>query len=146
MSRRSSAHAGSKKAQAKKARRKKRQVARDSRWIPDTVLNELSDDIELAAVLEGFDERITQRGWVFDEEASDEESALWAYPPSASGVVGTDLAAVTTIVMTADDGAEIVHVVFVGTADDYQFEIGELFDNLDVIEAYRPGEAIPEFD
>lgn len=135
----------SRKSQAKQARRNKRRAARDARWLPDTVLDGLSEDIEIAAVLERFDERITERGWVFDEEASDEESALWAYPPSASTVDGDDLAGATTIVMTADDGSQIVHVVFVGTADDYQFDLEELFDNLDAIEAYRVGGAIPEF-
>ncbi len=46
--------------------------------------------------------------------------------------------------MTSDD-AEVVHVVFVGTADDYQFGLEELFSNLEVIEGYRMGSRIPEF-
>ena len=37
----------------------------------------------------------------------------------------------TTIVLTAEDGTELAHVVFVGTADDYEFELDELFDHLD---------------
>ena len=56
-----------------------------------------------------------------------------------------DRVSVTTIVMSADDDGEIAHVVFVGTADDYQFELKELFDHLDVIEAYRLAEPVPQF-
>ena len=45
----------------------------------------------------------------------------------------------TTIAMTSDDGSEVAHVVFVGTADDYQFDLEELFEHIEVIEAYRLG-------
>ena len=136
----------SRKSQAKQARRKKRQAAQNSRWIPDTVLDEFSDDIELAAVLERLDERITERGWVFDEELSDEESALWYFIPSTAEVPeDAEVVPVTTIAMTSEE-ADIAHVVFVGTADDYQFGLDELFENLDVIEDYRMGNPIPQFD
>ena len=135
----------SRKSQAKQARRKKRQAVQNSRWIPETVLEGLSDDIELAAVLERLDERITERGWVFDDELSDDESALWYFIPSTAEVPDDlDVVPVTTIAMTSDD-ADVVHVVFVGTADDYQFGLEELFENLDVIEGYRLGNPIPEF-
>jgi hypothetical protein len=146
MARRSSAHARSRTAEAKKARRNKRRAVRDASWIPQSTLDELSDDIGIAAVLEELDERITERGWIFDDELSDDESALWSYPPSAADVADGELVSVTTIVMSADDGGEIAHVVFVGTADDYQFELKELFDHLDVIEAYRVADPIPQFD
>jgi hypothetical protein len=135
----------SRKSQAKQARRKKRQSVQNSRWLPDTVLDGLSSDIELAAVLERLDERITERGWVFDDELSDDESALWYFIPSTAEVPDDgEVVPVTTIAMTSDD-AETVHVVFVGTADDYQFGLEELFENLDVIEGYRTGDPIPEF-
>jgi hypothetical protein len=135
----------SRKSQAKQARRKKRQAAQNSRWIPETVLDELADDIELAAVLEQLDARITERGWVFDEELSDEESALWYFIPSTAEVADDeDVVPVTTIAMTSEE-ADVVHVVFVGTADDYQFGLDELFENLDVIEGYRMGNPIPQF-
>lgn len=135
----------SRKSEAKKARRKKRRAGQDARWISNTVLDGMSDDIELAAVLEGFDERITERGWMFHDELSDEESALWFYPQSQVDQVDDAVASATTILMTADDGAEVLHVVFVGTADDYEFELEELFSHLDAIEAYRLGEPVPEF-
>ncbi|MET0196202.1 MAG: hypothetical protein ABW364_03150 [Rhodococcus fascians] len=135
----------SRKSQAKQARRKKRRATQSARWIPDTVLDGLSDDIEVAAVLERLDERITERGWVFDEELSDEESALWYFIPSTAEVPDDgEVVPVTTIAMASDD-PEVVHVVFVGTADDYQFGLDELFENLDVIEGYRMGNAIPTF-
>ena len=135
----------SRKSQAKQARRKKRRTVQNSRWLPETVLDGLSGDIELAAVLERLDERITERGWAFDEELSDDESALWYFIPSTAEVPDDgEVVPVTTIAMTSDD-AEIVHVVFVGTADDYQFGLEELFENLDVIEDYRLGNPIPEF-
>jgi hypothetical protein len=135
----------SRKSQAKQARRKKRQLSQNSRWLPDTVLDGLSGDIELAAVLEQLDERITERGWVFDEELSDDESALWYFIPSTAAVPDDgEVVPVTTIAMTSDD-ADVVHVVFVGTADDYQFGLEELFENLDVIEGFRMGNPIPDF-
>ncbi|OBG17631.1 hypothetical protein A5765_05850 [Mycolicibacterium celeriflavum] len=135
----------SRRSDAKKARRRKRQVARNERWVPDGVMDALTDQTATAAVLEAFDARITERGWVFDDELSDEESALWFYPPSHADVPDEDLVNVTTIVLTADDVADVVHVVFVGTADDYQFDFEELFDSVEVIEAYRLGDPPPSF-
>jgi hypothetical protein len=137
----------SRKTDAKKARRRKRQASRNDRWLSDTVMDSLSDDIELAAILEAFDERITERGWVFDDELSDDESALWSYPPSHADVTDPDeLVSLTTIVLTAADGGDVAHVVFVGTADDYQFDLDELFDAVEVIEAYRLGDPAPTFN
>jgi hypothetical protein len=135
----------SRRSDAKKARRNKRRAARDARWIPDTVLDGMSADVELAAVLEHFDERITARGWQFDEESSDEESVLWSFPPSQAEVSDEDVVDVTTVVVTSDERGEIAHVVFVGTADDYQFDLDELFGSLDAIEAYRLGDSVPTF-
>ncbi|BBY80590.1 hypothetical protein H7I53_11415 [Mycolicibacterium pulveris] len=135
----------SKRSEAKKARRRKRRAARNERWVPDAVMASLSDDIETAALLEEFDQRISERGWVFDEDASDEESALWCYPPSQADLDDDEIADMTTIVLTAADDTDIVHVVFVGTADDYQFGFQELFECLDVIEAYRHGDPVPSF-
>ena len=106
----------------------------------------MSEDIELAAVLERLDERITKRGWVFDEELSDDESALWYFIPSTAEVPDDgEVVPVTTIAMTSDDGREVAHVVFVGTAEDYQFDLEELFEHLEVIEAYRLGDPAPNF-
>ena len=135
----------SRQSEAKKARRNKRRAVRESSWLPQPTFDELSDDIGIAAMLEEFDQQITERGWIFDDELSDDESALWSYPPSAADIADDEVVSVTTIVMSADDGGEIAHVVFVGTADDYQFELKELFDHLDVIEAYRLADPVPQF-
>ncbi|KUI02673.1 hypothetical protein [Mycobacterium sp. IS-3022] len=135
----------SRRSDAKKARRRKRQAARNERWVPDGVMDALTEQTATAAVLEAFDARITERGWVFDDELSDEESALWFYPPSHADVPDEDLVNVTTIVLTAEDAADVAHVVFVGTADDYQFDLEELFDCVEVIEGYRLGDPPPRF-
>jgi hypothetical protein len=136
----------SRQSEAKKARRNKRRAVRESNWLPDNVLDDLvTTHATIAAVLEELDQQITERGWIFDDELSDDESALWSYPPSMADIADDEVVSATTIVMSADDGGEIAHVVFVGTADDYQFELKELFDHLDVIEAYRLAEPVPEF-
>lgn len=136
----------SRRSDAKKGRRRKRQAARSERWVPDGGMEALTDQTATAAALEAFDARITERGWVFDDELSDEESALWFYPSSQAEVSDEDLVNVTTIVLTADDAADVAHVVFVGTADDYQFDFEEFFDCLEVIEGYRLGDPAPNFD
>ena len=136
----------SRQTEAKKARRQKRRAVRDARWIPEPVLDDVVDNLELADVLERFDELVAQRGWVFSEEFSDEESALWFWPPSLVEATGDEVTPVTTIVMFADDDAEIAHVMFVGAKDGYEFTIDELLDHLDLIEVYRVDDPLPEFD
>jgi len=137
----------SRQSEAKKARRNKRRAVRESNWLPDNVLDDLvTSQAAIATDLEVFDQRITARGWIFDEDESDEDFVFWSYEPSGSDVDDDEAAPVTTIWMSADEDAEIAHVVFVGTADDYQFELMELFDHLDAIEAYRAGGVPPRFD
>jgi hypothetical protein len=128
---------------AKQARRKKRRAVRDANWVPESVLNEVSGGIELTAELERIDERITERGWTFDDELSDDESAIWFYPPSGAEVGDEMLQPVTTIFMSATDDGDVVHVVLVGTAEDFQFTPDEVLEHLDAIEAYRVGDPRP---
>ena len=64
--------------------------------------------------------------------------------PSVVEAVGDGVTPVTTIVMFAEDDAEIVHLMFVGT-DNGDASPDALFDHLDVIEAYRLGDPPPEF-
>ncbi|MGE0216191.1 hypothetical protein [Mycolicibacterium sp.] len=131
----------SKKSEAKKARRKKRRAARDADWVPDAVAAQL----EIAAALEYFDEHLTERGWTFHDDP--DEGVFWVWPDSVADVDHEAQRADATVVMLSpDDDGEIAHVVFVGTAVDHQFYHDELFESLDVIEAYRIGDPLPVFD
>jgi hypothetical protein len=138
----------SRRSEAKKARRNKRRAAHGANWLPDNVLDELvATQAAIATDLEAFDARLTERGWTFDEDESDEDFAFWFYEPSGAQVGDEDeLAPVTTIWMSADEDATIVHVMFVGTGDDSEFDPEEFFEHVDAIEAYRLGEPLPEFD
>lgn len=132
----------SRRSEQKKARRRKRQAAREQTWLPAHVV----DELQIASDLEDFDARLTERGWAFSEEADDDVGVVWFWPPSHADVADdTELVDATVVLLTPEDGGEIAHVVFVGTADDYQFGIEELFDHLEAIEAYRLGAPIPEF-
>jgi hypothetical protein len=109
-------------------------------WIPDAVLEEMVDGVELVEDLETFDARITQRGWTFEEDQSDKEFVIWFYPPSGAAV-GGGVEPVTTIWMHVMENAEIVHVILVGTADDQQMAPDDFFEKIDAIEAYRSGDS-----
>ena len=130
----------SKRAEAKKARRGKRRATRDANWIPDTVLDEIVGDVELVEGLESFDARITERGWAFDDDQSDEEFVIWFYPPSGAEV-GDGLEPVTKIWMHVDENAEFVHLILVGSADDQRITPDEFLERIDAVEAYRSGDS-----
>lgn len=100
----------------------------------------------IATDLEAFDQRITERGWTFDEEESDEEFVFWLYPPSTADVDDGERAPVTTIWMSAEEDAEVVHLMLVGTSDDLSFELDAFLEHLDTIEAYRCGDPAPTFN
>ena len=132
----------SRRTDAKKARRKKRQSARDQAWLPAGV----ADELQIASELEDFDGRLTERGWEFSLEVDDETGVAWYWPASEADVADEDETVnVTVILLTPEDGGEIAHVVFVGTDVDYQFNLDELFDHLDAIDAYRIGDPPPVF-
>lgn len=102
--------------------------------IPDAVVADLAE----------FDERITERGWEFDEEQSNDDYAVWFYEPSGAPV--EDGLPVTSLWLDAAEDGEIVRVVFVGSVERYEFSHEELRDGaLDVIEGYRAGQPLPEF-
>jgi hypothetical protein len=128
------------RADSKKARRNKRRAKRDANWIPDTVLDAIVDDAELVEDLESFDSRITERGWTFDDEQSDEEFVIWFYPPSGAEV-DEGVEPVTTIWMHVAENAELVHLITVGTATDQPMTPDEFFERIDAIEAYRSGDS-----
>src|ERR1700682_3292972 len=130
MARRSSAHARSRTAKAKKSPRSKRRAVRESSWLPDNVLDELvTTQAAIATDLEAFDQRITERGWTFDEDESDEDFVFWLYEPSGTDVDEDEVAPVTTIWMAADEDAEVVHLMLAGTAEDSGFAPDELFEH-----------------
>lgn len=137
----------SRRSEGKKARRRKRQAAQVSGWLPENVLDEIvSTQAAIATDLEAFDQRITERGWEFDEEESDEDFVFWYYEPSGAEVTGDDLAPLTTVWMSADEDAEVVHLMLVGTADNSELTPDEFFECIDVIETYRFGNPPPDFN
>jgi hypothetical protein len=136
----------SRQSEAKKARRNKRRATRDATWVPDTVMEDLvATQAAIATDLEAFDARITQRGWTFDEDESDEDFVFWLYEPSATEADEDDLAPVTTIWMSAAEDAEIVHLMLAGTSESSEFTPEEFFERVDAIEKYRAGDPRPEF-
>jgi hypothetical protein len=136
----------SRRSEAKKARRNKRRAAKDASWLPDNVLDELvTTQAAIATDLEAFDQRITERGWEFDEEESDEDFVFWFYEPSGADVGEDELAPVTTIWVSADEDAEIVRLTLVGTAEDSEFTPDGFAEHIDAIEAYRIGDPRPAF-
>ena len=100
----------------------------------------------IATDLEAFDARMTERGWAFDEDESDEDFVFWLYEPSATEVAADEIAPVTTIWMSAAEDAQIVHLMLVGTSESPEFTPEGFFGHVEAIEAYRTGDPRPEFD
>ncbi len=125
----------------KKARRKKRQTANRISAAAFEQLSAIEDAV--VADLAQFDERITERGWIFDEEESNDDYAVWFFEPSGAEVA--DGLPVTSLWLDATEDGAIVRVVLVGTAQQHPFTHGQLFEQLAVIEAYRNGDPVPEF-
>ena len=137
----------SRQSDAKKARRNKRRASRDTSWLPDNVMDELvTTQAAIATDLEVFDQRLTERGWEFDEDESDEDFVFWFYEPSGAELDDDEFAPVTTIWMSADEDAEIVHLMFVGATDSSEFTPEKFFEQIDAIEAYRVGDPAPNFN
>jgi hypothetical protein len=136
------------RSESKKARRSKRRAKRDANWVPEPVHGELDEQLkQIVSGLEEFDTRLTERGWTFDDDPDDDVGVIWYWPPSLAEVDDSDVCATATVVaLTEAEGGEIAHVVFVGTDADHQFDLDELFDYIDTIEAYRLGDPLPNFD
>ena len=144
----------SRQSDAKKARRKKRQAGRDARWIPDQVMESIvGDDFddELGQAVETFDQWLVSRDWTFDSEYSTETLLSWYYSPSAIEVDDEQVEPVTRIWITvagaADDFPDGVTAVLVGTGQGqgalYTVAPEALLANIEAVEAYRPGAAVP---
>jgi hypothetical protein len=136
----------SRRSEQKKARRRKRQGARNDAWIPAPVRERIVEEFDTAAALEDFDKRLVERGWEFSDDPNEEQGAIWFWPPSYVDEVDPDeVVNATVVVLVPDDGAEVAHVIFAGSQDNYEFDLDELFDHLDTIEAYRFGSPLPDF-
>jgi len=119
------------------------------------VREQIAEELEIASELEDFDAQLTARGWAFSEDfddasdpdgSDDDVGVAWYWPPSIAEVEDdAEQVAATVVLLMPEDAGEIAHVVFVGTSEDYQFGLEELFDHLDVIEAYRAGAPPPIF-
>ena len=135
----------SKESAAKKARRRKRQATRDTHRISQEAVDQLADIPDaVVADLAEFDERITARGWTFDEDESNDDYAVWFYEPSGAPV--SDGVPVTSLWLDAAEDGEIGRVVCVGSVERYEFTHEELLGGaLDVIEGYRHGAELPTF-
>jgi hypothetical protein len=127
----------SKASAAKKARRKRRLVGRNDRWLPD----EAQADVEGVARIAN---EIIGRGWEFDREFSTEDFITWFYPASAAEVDDESIEPVTRIWLS---DPEEPHVILVGAGEadgvDYRFTVEQLFVRLGEIEAYRIGDPKP---
>jgi hypothetical protein len=127
----------SKASAAKKARRKRRLVARNERWLPADVHADIEGVAQIA-------NQIIPRGWEFDRDFSTEDYLTWYYPPSAIEVDDDDESteAVTRIWVSDPDEP---HVILVGAGGgDVVLTVEKLFERLELIEAYRAGDAEPE--
>ena len=121
---------------AKKARRKKRAVARNDRWLPDEMHAEIKGVARIA-------NEIIPRGWEFDHDFSTDDFVTWYYPPSAvdesaDGNVDESIEPVTRIWLTDPDEP---HVILVGSGEDdgdVALTVDELFARLDEFEGHRP--------
>jgi hypothetical protein len=133
----------SRRTEAKKARRNKRRAGRDANWIPQDVLEDLTEEVELADVLEAFDELVTQRGWTLDDESSDERGVAWVYEPSHDN--SDEYEGHPTTIWIHETESDWIYLVFIGSREGYRFEPEAILEHLDTIEAYRLGDPLPEF-
>ena len=96
----------SKRGDAKKARRKKRQGAAR---VPAVIMDQLAAIPDgIVADLAEFDERITARDWTFDEEQSDDDYAVWFFEPSGAEV--EDGLPVTSLWLDAAEDGEVAQL------------------------------------
>lgn len=144
----------SRDSQAKKARRKKRKVARQG-WVPNEVVGELDTSgldehaAQLLSAAEKFDEFLVSRGWTFDDANTAEGLATWFFEPSAVDEEG-EAEPVTRVWFTVtggeDDFPHAVHAVLAGSDEDdgfYTLSPDLLVQRVAELEAYRPGDPEP---
>jgi len=142
----------SRNSNAKKARRKKRQTVRNSRWASDGQAQQEQHDPALIEAVSTFEDWITERGWTFDLDFSAKGLASWYYEPSAAEVDDETYETVTRVWFTvgenrAEDFPNRVSAALVGTGGDqgavYHVTPDQLIDQIEAIEAYRLGDSVP---
>ncbi len=146
----------SRKSADKNARRKKRQSARNSRWLPDGAPQPQQDEVhdpELVEAVQKFEDWITERGWAFDLEFSSRGLASWYYEPSVTEFDDEQYEVVTRVWFTVgeyrdEDFPNLLSAVLVGTGgeDDgalYTASPDQFIAQIEAIEAYRPGDPVP---
>ena len=142
--------------QAKKARRRKRQAARDAAWVPAPVFDEIlsadAESDEIGEAVSAIDEWITGRGWVLDTDNAGEQLVSWVYPPSAAQFDDSRRESVTRIwIAVEEDDDELVltfgaALVGAGDADGdglYLLSPETLPDDIAALESYRVGQSLP---
>jgi hypothetical protein len=110
--------------------------------------------VELVQQAQQFERRIMQRGWAFDAEHSKESFVSWFFAASGTEFADDALEQVTRVWLTVswDDTTDpdyfpaCVNVLLVGAGES---EVSQrptpvrFFDQIDAIEAYRPGDLTP---
>ena len=132
----------SRNSQAKKARRRKRQAARAADRMPDGLSEEFAD---IAAAVAEINAWLVDRGWLLDEDTSDDDLLNWVYPPSAAEVAG-DAEPVSRIWirLEEDDDAVTLEMGAVRVGADgedgvYLLDQGLLIAQVEELESYRVG-------
>ena len=144
---------------AKKARRRKRQAARDYVWLPAPVFAEVlsaeEEFDEIGGAVSAIDEWIVGRGWVLDTDNAGDQLVSWVYPPSATEFDDDEREPVTRvwIVVTEDDdqlelafGAALVGAGVAEGDGLYLLDPQTLPDDIGALESYRPGLPLPVID
>jgi len=147
----------SRDSQAKKARRRKRQAAREAAWLPaaafEDVLSAEAEFDEIGEAVAAVDEWITGRGWVLDTDNAGDQLVSWVYPRSAAKFDDAQREPVTRIwIAVEEDDDELVltfGAALVGAVGDdglYLLDPETLPDDIAVIENYLPGQPLPVLD
>ncbi len=134
----------SRQSESKKARRRKRQAARQEFTAADDAAGAIGEAVA------DIDEWITARGWALDAGNS-HNVVSWVFPPSAATFDDEDREPVTRVWITlVEDDDEVVlefGAALVGACDDdgvYVLDPDSLADDLAALEAYREGSSRPE--
>lgn len=132
----------SRNSDAKKARRRKRQAAWGSTWVPAAD----EGSAELTDAVAAIDNWLAARGWLLDAENSGDVLVSWVYPPSAEELEDAEREPVTRIWIALEEDDEEVTLDFsallvgMGQSDrPYSLDAQRLAEQIAAVESYRPG-------